>query len=439
MPQALRPASQPAARRPLAARPAAASPAGDFGAAESRLQGTRDLARAEAELRAMRQALAALPAAEQGALQGRLVAAEGRVEALRVLAKPSPAPKATVTRNPANAAQLAGGGGAGVMGWLGGLWPGSGPQEPSWAGLSAEAKAGAQAAWKASGKGGREALVALADKRLPAAAWVKLGALASAPLAQGIERGALLDQVAVQLKDPATITQGNKAVCAAAAVQMRLAISAPARYLELVLGLASPQGVVALGGGASLRREADWASADGGRAIPDRLLQPAMMELGNGEADYDNRRDADVLPGGGTRPPGLDGDALARLLGQVTGEGAHRAWGPGYAPALPAAQADAFDGLIATPEDFLAFLANPQAADPAAQAAMLEALAGELRVGRPAVAIVVARMEGGRLGHHAVVVQSLAQGEVRYLNPWGQEESLPVGEFRRSLVAATAR
>lgn len=427
------------ARRPLAVRPQAASPAGDFQNAESRLKDTRDLGRAEKELATMRQALAAASPAEQPELQARFTAAEGRVAVLRVLAKPPAAPKSQVLRNPDGAAQIAAkGGGGGIMAWLGGLMPGArGPQEPAWTGLSAEAKAGAKAAWAAMGPSGQTALVSLAGKRLPAQAWVALGELAKAPLAQGLDRQQLLNEVAVQMDDPATVTQGTKAVCSAAAVQMRLVASSPAIYLGLVKGLASPQGSVRLAGGATLRRESDWNSADGGRALPDRLLQPALMELGNGERDYDNRRDADLLPDGRSLPPGLDGDALARVLAQVSGQSSYRALTPGYTPQLPAAEADAYDSLLASPEDYLAFLATPSAASASAQNAMLEALQAELKLGRPAVAIIVARMEGSRLGHHAVVVQGIAGGTVRFLNPWGQEESLPVAEFRRALLAAT--
>lgn len=425
--------------RALAPRPKAGGPVEDFQAASKTLQATRDPAQAQKALAAMHRSALSLSPEARAQAQGALAAAEGRLAALEVLAKAPPAPKATVVRDPDGAAAWSVSAAAGKLkGLAGRLGWGQAP-EPSWGGLKGAALAGARAAWQAAEPAGQAALTKLAAQGRPAGFWEGLGALATAPLAPGIERSSLVGQAAVQLLDPATITQGNKAVCAAAAVQMRLALSQPLRYVQLLQGLASPSGVAPLAGGLVLRREVDWAASDGGRALPDRLFQPALMELGNGEADYLNGRDEDRLPGGGTRAPGLDGPGVARLLNQVTGEGPFHAMGPSYHPQLPAAQADAFDALLATPEDYLAFLAQPKASDPAAQQAMVDALGQELLKGRPAIAILVARMGGGHLNHHAVVVQSIDTKEVRYLNPWGQEEALPLAEFRRSLVAATVR
>lgn len=177
---------------------------------------------------------------------------------------------------------------------------------------------------------GRAALQAfLRDGRLTAARDLRghkdllahLATIAQGPLAAGLDRSTLLDHLLQELAEPVKIAQGSKSTCAATAALMVAAARQPAELARLVAGLAAPGGGVTLATGESLTREADWALVDdGGRTLSQRLLQPALMEFGNGLQAYDNTADTNHL---GPLPLGLAGlsaGGTRRVTEALTGE-----------------------------------------------------------------------------------------------------------------------
>ncbi|MBM3276437.1 MAG: hypothetical protein FJZ00_14880, partial [Candidatus Sericytochromatia bacterium] len=115
--------------------------------------------------------------------------------------------------------------------------------------------------------------------------------VATQQLDSRIDRSDLLAQLVRETADPTCINQKSKGSCVATSVTIKLALSQPAEYVRLVAGLATPGGTVKLANGDTIRREADWENNnDGGRALPEKLLQPALMDYGN-RGEYDNSKD----------------------------------------------------------------------------------------------------------------------------------------------------
>lgn len=126
------------------------------------------------------------------------------------------------------------------------------------------------------------------------------------PQRLGLLRSALQD-----IAFPGTINQHAKCTCAAASVQALLAIKQPARYLATLTELASPTGKVSQAQfqdkGDPLVRIADTTSDDGGgRSVSGRLMQPALMEYGDGkQMHYYNLKDRHTK-GAGLKDPQVD-------------------------------------------------------------------------------------------------------------------------------------
>lgn len=119
-----------------------------------------------------------------------------------------------------------------------------------------------------------------------------LGHLATdAPLAEGLPRALLLEQLVRELATPSAISQKSKGTCTVTSLQMLMSERMPAEVTRLVTGLASPEGTVKLQDGSSFTREEGTLQEDGSRrSVPSRLLQPAMMEAARPK-DYDNATD----------------------------------------------------------------------------------------------------------------------------------------------------
>ncbi|MDB5098658.1 MAG: hypothetical protein JWM80_3079 [Cyanobacteria bacterium RYN_339] len=131
-----------------------------------------------------------------------------------------------------------------------------------------------------------------------------LSAIAQKPLAPGLDRADLLNDLLAELEVPARVTQGLKWTCESASVQILLAERNPAEYARLVAGLASADGKVKLADGAAIARVPDWASkTDAWRSWPSRLLQPAFATYGNGPLGYDNTHDRNSLGASGLTDP----------------------------------------------------------------------------------------------------------------------------------------
>lgn len=145
-----------------------------------------------------------------------------------------------------------------------------------------------------------------------------LTALASQVLVQGLDRRELVLGVLRELLDPGAVEQKAWRTCAAATVQLWLAIREPAEYARIVSGLASWNGRVTLAGGPWLQRHGESVRADSsGRTPSSRLLQSAFMDFANGDDRYSNASDQSARSDGPAYA-GLYPDQFDVLIEAVT-------------------------------------------------------------------------------------------------------------------------
>ncbi|MDB5096479.1 MAG: hypothetical protein JWM80_900 [Cyanobacteria bacterium RYN_339] len=235
----------------------------------------------------------------------------------------------------------------------------------------------------------------LVEGRLSGNLLAGLGGLAKQPLADGVDRAALINDTLREVEDPVRVAQHWKGTCGATTAQILLIRQDPTEYVRLVAGLASPAGTVQAKGGTVLRRASDWsADNDGGRSVSSRLIQPAFMKLGEVLfAGYDNSDDAATIGplhlGGGLLPQGE-----ASLLRQVTGKGYHS-----------------------------------HMAMPWNRGALMDRLAKETANGPIPVSLNWG--DGG----HFVQVDKVADGKVYLTNPWGEQDTMDVAEFKAHLTS----
>jgi hypothetical protein len=144
--------------------------------------------------------------------------------------------------------------------------------------------------------------------------------LATQELGSGIDRQQLLSDVVQEVASPMAINQSTKGTCVASSIQMQLIQNNPAEYVRLVSGLASPSGEVKTVGGDTLRVEAGALTDSTGRSVSQRLLAPALMELGNGRADYNNADDKHHGGAAGSNETGLTASQADRVLESLYGK-----------------------------------------------------------------------------------------------------------------------
>jgi hypothetical protein len=216
-------------------------------------------------------------------------------------------------------------------------------------------------------------------------------------LAPGIDRQQLLADVVQEVAVPEAIAQRNRGTCVPTSIEIQLAQQDPAEYVRLISGLASPKGEVTTAGGDVLEREPGVLDDGTSRSLSQKLLAPALMELGNARADYDN--DADEHVGGS-----LDGKS-----------------------GLTAAQADVLLESIYG-RDF-AFTNTGSAAE---KKAGTEFVLEELEAGRD----VLVGLKWGSGGHKVLVTGTETRDGVEYVrivNPWGRQELISVADFEANL------
>lgn len=422
-----------------------------------------DVKKVEAEIGRMEAELAAAKRRKDpkvGAYEDMLREAKDRLVALKLLIGLPDVPRAATVRNPANSSErstLSQAGRAralmagyqGLSGWRAAVakfFPSLFKQEktPAFEKLDAGAKKQFLAIAHEADAAGQLALRdLLVAGRLQAPLLAQLNQLATMNADPKIDRRLLVSQALVELKDPLTITQGSRGTCAATSIQMLVALTKPAMYIELLRGLASPGGHAKLPGGATITREADWDyQHDGGRSIPSRLFQPALMELGNGDLDYLNDQDADLNKvTRTTQVSGLEAAQADDLLSQLDADRPeYELLSPTYAPDLPEDTARALDNNISGPRDWLMLVQNPKVIDAKSQDLLLERLRAEASPSRPMYATIVYAPEArlDRTVFHAVLVTEVKAGKVHYINPWGQEEALDAEKFKRSVVNVLA-
>lgn len=250
----------------------------------------------------------------------------------------------------------------------------------------------------------------LLDGRLTSQALVgsdtMLGALehlGEGPLAPGVDRRQVVQQVLAEAENPVRINQMGKLTCGATTATILTARKNPAEYVRLIACLASPEGKVTLKGGATIQRRPDWqADNDGGRAVTARLLQPALMNLAEplpGDS-YDNERDYDrwgpvPLPFSG----GLLASSQAKLDRELTGDG--------------------YDARTVFSWD---------------RDARWNDVKSALAKGGASVPVGVKWNVGDGTFGHFVQVDKVEHGKVYITNPWGQRESFSEAEFKAHLT-----
>lgn len=229
----------------------------------------------------------------------------------------------------------------------------------------------------------------------------QLHALATNPLASGVDRGELVNAVVREVENPVRINQKQMNTCGATTAQILLTRKSPAEYVRVIGGLASPEGTVKAAGGTTLWRAADWQSTnDGDRSVSSRLLQPPLMQLGQtfpGEI-YHNAKDI------GTVGPFTDSISEGLL-----GVGAARI----------------FSKLLGSPYENHTFLRGTRTEN-------WDRVKDALADGKGPIPV---DMTWGDAGHF-VQIDRIAAGQVHYTNPWGQRERMSEAEFIAHLCEA---
>lgn len=219
----------------------------------------------------------------------------------------------------------------------------------------------------------------------------ELSRLSIRPLADGIDRRALIDQVLQDLANPADINQGSRQTCAATVIQTALALDDPAAYLKLVGGLASPEGKATLANGDTVSRDPN-RGRNGGKSLTGDLIQPAFMQYATGGA-YDSITDTRKTANGNQQ--GLYADEQDKLSIAVTGKQTEAVFG--NSPAL------------------------------------MQAVAAATANGQPVSAI----LNRGNGKSHAVLVESIKDGKVTILDPLAGRKTLGLAEFQSQLQSVS--
>lgn len=216
-------------------------------------------------------------------------------------------------------------------------------------------------------------------------------------LGNDLDRQQLLSDVVQEVAVPSAVNQRSKGTCVPTSIEIQLLQTNPAEYVRLVGGLASTAGEVQTAGGDTLKVEPEALTDATGRSISQRLLAPALMEVANGRADYDNTEDQHV-------GDGIDGQK-----------------------GLTAAQADVLlESLYGRP---FAFHRTESAKE---KEAGTDFVLSELEAGRS----VVVGLKWGEGGHKVLAVGTETRDGVEYvkvINPWGREESIPREDFEARL------
>ncbi len=221
-------------------------------------------------------------------------------------------------------------------------------------------------------------------------------------LARAVDRRDLINELVLELAQPSTIDQKDKLTCGAGLVAIYMASTRPAEYARIVAGLVSEEGKVKLAGGEKLKRPKDVDSKNaGGRTITQQILQPTLMDLGNGPLlGYSNKADKNTLLG----VPLFNGALLAFV---------------GHALKEIVGKEIKVDPDIKPTKKTLAHLEE------------------KIAQGEPVPVAFQYRdkMEGG---FHWVMVVKVDKENVTYVNPWGREEFMPRKEFRKKILGVVA-
>lgn len=224
----------------------------------------------------------------------------------------------------------------------------------------------------------------------------ELTRLADRPLAKGLDRTDLICDLMQELGFPSSISQRHRGTCTVTSLQILTARERPAEYARLVSGLAAAgNDPIALADGSAWRREPGTEAADDSdRTASSRLFQAAAMEATFPDADYDNATNRHTMADGKQLVAG-DSDALARLTRSVLGP--------------------------------VAFAEARWQGDFGGAQGLADAIIEAGRTGHPSL-VALYRTESveaatGGAGHEILVIGAADDG-VRFINPWGQVETM---------------
>lgn len=237
----------------------------------------------------------------------------------------------------------------------------------------------------------------LKDNRITPSVTQALENLIKSPLASHLNPPAFLQSALQDIARPERIAQAERGTCAATSGQMMLAMKDPARYLNVLKGLSSPEGEVSsslLPGGGSMHREMGTEIPDGsGRSITSRLVQPVFMEYANGSLDYDNEQDLNISSGDIHR--GLYNSEMARLMNGLFGANSHQS----------------IEG----------------------QKEALNAILPSLTQGEP----VTVGLSWQSSAHQVILMDIDEKKQQAFiLNPWGELQSMPLKDFKNQIIDA---
>ena len=242
--------------------------------------------------------------------------------------------------------------------------------------------------------------------------------VATQPLAPGLDRKELLTGLLEEVDNPVKIAQEGKGTCVATSATIVMTRKNPTEYARLVADLARPEGTTTTVSGVAIARNADWANDnDYGRTPSVKLLQPALMDHGNGFLRYNNDRDVHTLENGSLWDKVKDGwQAFRDLLGKVplmpgglSGRGANKV--------LEALTGDDYSMI------YMVTRLNRGSAFRRVEEAS--------KAGKPVP--VGLEWEGGG---HKVVLDKIEGGMAYITNPWGQRETIGLAEFKSNLMDA---
>jgi hypothetical protein len=225
-----------------------------------------------------------------------------------------------------------------------------------------------------------------------------LNRLATQELGEGIDRAKLLADVTQEILIPECLAQKNKGTCTMSALQIQLLQKNPAEYVRLITGLSSKNGTIVTVGGDTLKREADSLTTGSSRTLSQQLMAPALMEMANGKDDYNNTEDQSGAAAPKEGYYGLNADQVDVALQSIYGR------------------------------DFAVENAGSAKEKQAARELVETALTNGHSV--------LVGMQWGEGGHKVLVIGSEKHNGVdciRYVNPWGRVELMPVTEFEKRI------
>ncbi len=225
----------------------------------------------------------------------------------------------------------------------------------------------------------------------------------SHPLAQGLSRGDVLSALVREAANPVSIAQDSRNTCGPTSLSLLLDRENPAEYARLVAGLAARNGTVKLANGDPIARTADWSDTnDGGRAVTQRLLQPALENYANW-GGYSNTKDSSTMHGISVGTGTLD---------------------PGWERLQTGLFNRRFDDIVA--------IANPD------RSSLMQEIANQANAGQAVPVAFDVEGNGDPIsGGHYALVTAVKNGRVYIANPWGEEDSLPEADFTRRLFSVS--